>query len=68
MSFIMELIGPELFKLSNNAIEFGKNAESDFVCTLASTNINHSAPNLVEMYLIKILNEFDYWYCRTRTV
>ena len=37
---------PELF-----ALEFGKIAESDFVYTLASTNINHSAPNLVKMYV-----------------
>ena len=35
---------PELF-----ALEFGKNAESDFVYTLTSTNINQSAPNLVKM-------------------
>ena len=34
---------PELF-----ALEFGKIAESDFVCTLTSTNI---APNLVKMYV-----------------
>ena len=34
---------PELF-----ALEFGKMAESDFVYTLASTNINQSAPNLVK--------------------
>ena len=37
---------PELFVL-----EFGKIAESDFVYTLASTNINQSAPNLVKMYV-----------------
>ena len=37
---------PELF-----ALEFGKIAESDFVYTLASTNINLSAPNLVKMYV-----------------
>ena len=37
---------PELF-----ALEFGKNVESDFVYTLASTNINQSAPNLVKMYV-----------------
>ena len=36
---------PELF-----ALEFGKIAEYDFVYTLASTNINQSAPNLVQMY------------------
>ena len=47
MSSIMEQIDlqhPELFVL-----EFGKIAESDFVYTLASTNINQSAPNLVNL-------------------
>ena len=34
------------------ALEFGKIAESDFVYTLASTNIDQSAPNLVKMYII----------------
>ena len=37
---------PELF-----ALECGKIAESHFVYTLASTNINQSAPNLVKMYM-----------------
>ena len=37
---------PELF-----AFEFGKIAESDYVYTLASTNSNQSAPNLVKMYV-----------------
>ena len=37
---------PELF-----ALEFGKIAESDFVYTLASTNIDQSVPNLVKMYV-----------------
>ena len=37
---------PELF-----ALEFGKIAESDFVYTLASTNIHQSALNLVKMYV-----------------
>ena len=37
---------PELY-----ALEFGKIAEYDFVYTLASTNINQSAPNLVKMYV-----------------
>ena len=37
---------PELF-----ALEFGKIAETDFVYTLASTNINQSAPNSVKMYV-----------------
>ena len=38
---------PDLF-----ALEFGKIAETDFVHTLASTNINQSAPNLVKMDVI----------------
>ena len=33
------------------ALEFGKIAESDFVYTLVSTNIDQSAPNLVKMYM-----------------
>ena len=37
---------PEFF-----ALEFGRIAESDFVYTLASTNIDQSAPNLVRMYV-----------------
>ena len=49
MSLIMgqiELEYPELF-----APEFGKITESDFVYTLASTNIGQSAPNLGKMYV-----------------
>ena len=42
----IELEHPELF-----ALEFGKIAESDLVYSLASTNINQSAPNLVKMYV-----------------
>ena len=38
-------------KLELFALEFGKIAESDFVYTLASTNINQAAPNLVKMYV-----------------
>ena len=38
---------PELF-----ALQFGKIAEYDFVYTLSSRNIDHSAPVLVKMYLI----------------
>ena len=38
---------PELF-----ALEFGKIAKYDCVYTLSSTNIDHSAPNLVKMYVI----------------
>ena len=32
-------------------LEFGKIAESDFVYSLASTNINRSARNLVKMFM-----------------
>ena len=49
MSCIMgqiELEHPELF-----ALEFGIIAESDFVYTPASTNIDQSAPNVVKMYM-----------------
>ena len=42
----IESENPELF-----ALEFGKIAESDFVYTPASTNIDQSAPNLVKMYM-----------------
>ena len=48
MSWILgqiETERPELF-----AVEFGKIAES-FAYTLASTNINQSAPNFVKMYV-----------------
>ena len=37
---------PKLF-----ALEFGRIAKSDFVYTLASTNIDQSTPNLVKMYM-----------------
>ena len=50
MSLILEQIKPEHAELF--ALEFGKIAETDFVYTLASTNINQSAPNLVKMYVI----------------
>ena len=49
MTLIMGQIEPEHPELF--ALEFGKIAESDFVYTLASTNINQSAPNLVNMYV-----------------
>ena len=47
MSSIMGQIEPEPLQLF--ALEFRKFAEYDFVYTLASTNINQSAPNLVQM-------------------
>ena len=49
MSLIMEQIKPEHLELF--ALEFGKIAETNFVYTLASPNINQSAPNLVKMYV-----------------
>ena len=49
MSPIMGQIESEHPKLF--ALEFGKITESDFVYTLASTNIDQSAPNLVKMYV-----------------
>ena len=54
MSLIMGQIEsehPELF-----AFEFGKIAESDFVYTPASTNIDQSAPNLDKMYMTMIMD------------
>ena len=49
MSSIMGQIKPEHPELF--ALEFRKIAESDIVYTLASTNIDQSAPNLVKMYM-----------------
>ena len=49
MSLIMGQIEPEHPELF--ALEFRKIAESDFVYTLASTNIDQSAPNSVKMYV-----------------
>ena len=49
MRSIMEQINPEHPELF--ALEFGKVAETYFVYTLASPNINQSAPNLVKMYV-----------------
>ena len=49
MSSIMGQIEQEHSELF--ALEFGKIAESDFVYTVASTNIDQSAPNLVKMYM-----------------
>ena len=49
MSSIMGQTEPEHLELF--ALEFGKIAETNFVYTLASTNIDQSAPNLVKMYV-----------------
>ena len=59
MTLIMDLIGPELFELF--ALEFAKIAESDFVYTLTSTNVDQWIPNMVTIYItIEILDEFNY--------
>ena len=49
MSSIMGQIEAEHLELF--ALAFRKIAESDFVYTLASTNIDQSAPNFVKMYM-----------------
>ena len=49
MSLIMGQIESENWELF--ALEFGKIAESDFVYTPASANIDQSAPNLFKMYV-----------------
>ena len=50
MSSIMGQIKLEHLELF--ALEFGKIAESDFVYTVVSTNIDQSPPSLVKMYMI----------------
>ena len=45
MCSIMDLIRPELSELY--ALEFAKIAESDFVYTLASTNVDQLVSNMV---------------------
>ena len=65
MSLIMGQIEPENPELF--ALQFGKIAESDFVYTLASTNIDKSAPNL-NVCGYKISDEFGYGSNRTGTI
>ena len=50
MISIMGQIEPEYLEFF--PLEFVKIAEYDFVYTLSSTNINQSAPNLVQLYVI----------------
>ena len=69
MSSIMGQIEPEYPELFARA--FGNTAEPDFVYTLATTNINQSAPNLVKMYVTirsRMRSINDYGSNRTRTV
>ena len=49
MIWIMDLIGPELSELF--ALEFAKITESDFVHTLASTNVDQLVPIMVTIYM-----------------
>ena len=65
MSSIMEQIEPERPELF--VLEFRKMAESDFVYTLASTNINQSSPNLVRMH-VTIRSQMRLIMDLTRTV
>ena len=37
-----------------------KNAESNFVYTLTTANVDQLVPNMVLMYVTKILKEFNY--------
>ena len=68
MNLIMGPIGPEQLELF--ALELGKIAAFNFVHSLASTNINQSAPNFVTMYTYehKIPYEFYYGSSHTRSV
>ena len=60
MRSIMDLIGPELSELF--PLEFAEIAESNFVYTIASTNVDQLVPNMVTVhYDDEILDEFDYW-------
>ena len=59
-------IGPEQVELF--ALELGIIAAFDFVYSLASTNINQLAPNLVNVYERKISDEFDYGSSHTRSL
>ena len=56
----MDVIGAELSELF--ALEFAKIAESYFVYTLASTNVDQCVPNMVTIYNYdnEILDEFNY--------
>ena len=66
MSSIIGQIESEHLELF--AFEFGKIAESDFVYTPASTNIDQSAPNCQNVYDHKISDEFGYGCNQTRTL
>ena len=50
MRLIMDLIRPELSELF--PLELAKIAESDFVYTMASTNVDQLVPNMVTVYMM----------------
>ena len=54
MRLIMDLIGPELSELF--PLEFRKIAASDFVYTIASTNVDQLVPNMVTVHMTMNLN------------
>ena len=58
MRSIMDLIGLELSEFF--ALEFAKIAESDFVYTIASTNVDQLVPNMVTIYMTKRFWMSDY--------
>ena len=49
MRLIIDLIGPELSELFPH--DFAKIAESDFVYTTASTNVDQLVPNMVTVHM-----------------
>ena len=49
MTSIMDLIKPELSE--QFALEFAQDAESNFVYTLATANVDQLVPNMVLMYV-----------------
>ena len=49
MRLIMDLVGPKLSELF--PLEFAKIAESDFVYTIASTNVDQLIPKRVTVYM-----------------
>ena len=59
MRLIMDLIGPELSELF--PLEFAKNAESDFVYTITSTNVDQLVSNMVTIYMTMSLIMDHIW-------
>ena len=49
MRLSMDLIGPQLSEIF--PLEFAKIADSDFVYTIAYTNVDQLVPNMVTVYM-----------------